>query len=117
MKEQEITCKIRNMMVEINSLKGLKDKFEEKIIRDTIQKVLSLTNTKRVGAKLFHFTSLSVRTYIKQEISIPQYLEDRSLYLLSKILNQKMRNQNKHHENTHITETQICRCTSEYTKI
>lgn len=100
MKEQEITCKIRNMMAEINSLKGLKDKFEEKIIRDTIRKVQSLTNTKRVGAKLFHFTSLSVRTYIKQEISIPQYLEDRSLYLLSKILNQKMRNQNKHHENT-----------------
>lgn len=39
MKEQEITCKIRNMMAEINSLKGLKDKFEEKVIRYTIQKV------------------------------------------------------------------------------
>lgn len=32
------------MMAEINSLKGLKDKFEEEIIRDITQEVQQLTN-------------------------------------------------------------------------
>ena len=60
-------------MAEINSLEGLKNKFEEEIIRDTVQKILSLTNTRenleRIIEEIIQGTFLEQKEKINGKVS------------------------------------------------
>lgn len=60
-------------MAEINSLEGLKNKFEEEIIRDTVQKILSLTytreNLERIIKEIIQDTFLEQKEKINGKVS------------------------------------------------
>lgn len=61
------------MVAEINSLEGLKNKFEEEIIRDTVQKILSLTytreNLERIIKEIIQDTFLEQKEKINGKVS------------------------------------------------
>lgn len=61
------------MVAEINSLEGLKNKFEEEIIRDTVQKSLSLTytreNLERIIKEIIQDTFLEQKEKVNDKVS------------------------------------------------